>query len=127
MQNDIPVFVYGSLKRGGSNHSVLGEDSIFAGTYKTEPKFTLYDLVNFPAVCLGGNTSIVGEVYLVDSYVFEDLDYLEGYPKFYNRDKVNLIPIQTTDIKIDKAWMYFIEDEESLSSYKKIDSGVWQI
>lgn len=127
MQNNIPVFVYGSLKQGGSNHSVLGDYYIFAGTFKTETKYTLYDLVKFPAVCLGGNTSIIGEVYLVDSYVFEDLDYLEGYPEFYTRDKVSLIPIQPTDVKIDKAWMYFIEDEESLSLYKKIDSGVWQI
>ena len=39
------LFVYGTLKKGGSLHSVLGNSSEFVGTYITEEnKYDMHDV-----------------------------------------------------------------------------------
>ena len=46
----IKIFVYGTLKKGGFFSGVL-KKSKFMGNYKTEDKFKLLDLGNFPGLC----------------------------------------------------------------------------
>lgn len=78
------VFVYGSLRRGQSNHAWLA-DSRFLGLHRTQPRFTMRDLGAYPAVVAAGRTAILGEIYEVTPPVLQGLDELEGYPELYIR------------------------------------------
>src|SRR5262245_45341898 len=78
------VFVYGSLMSGLHNHRLL-EAARFLGPDRTRPAFELQDLGAFPAMVVGGTTSVVGEVWEVDAAMLAELDHLEGHPRWYRR------------------------------------------
>lgn len=107
------VFVYGSLKKNYPNHYLL-ETSDKVSDFVTPPDYTMYSLGGFPAIVKGGDTPITGEVYSVDDKTFARLDVLEGYPHFYNREKIN------TDH--GEAWIYFLEDHYG---DKVVENGIW--
>lgn len=76
------VFVYGTLKRGLSNHGWLNRQ-VFLGEAITEPKYLLYDLGGYPGMVsatrgLGRGRAIHGEVWEVDASALERLHQLEG-------------------------------------------------
>lgn len=101
----INVFVYGSLKKGYGNSRLLA-NSVFVGEDETVSEdFDLRCWGGFPAVYKGGHTSIKGELYLVDDSTLKSLDYLEGYPSFYDRERFRLRSGTC-------AWMYFIDSGE---------------
>jgi len=71
-----PVFVYGTLRRGGSND---------IARYRPAPRFvgeafiaaTLHDLDTYPGAVLGGAARLRGEVYRITPEVEAALDLLE--------------------------------------------------
>lgn len=91
------VFIYGNLRRGGSNHHMLAE-SDFLGPYRTAPQYTMFRLGQFPAVVPRGETAITGEVYRVADDVFGLLDELECYPQVFSRQRI--------ETPAGDAWMY---------------------
>jgi gamma-glutamylaminecyclotransferase len=91
------LFVYGTLKAGYPNNALISDGELL-GNHLTEPSYTMYDLGAFPAISLGGDTAIHGEVWRIAD--LELTDYLEGYPLFYDRV---LIPTIYGD-----AWVYFL-------------------
>lgn len=93
----VRVFVYGTLRRGESNHRYVAEARRLGG-HVTAPGYTLYDTGPFPAAMAGGSTAIVGEVYAVDRRGFRLLDRLEGYPREYTRRRIAT--------PYGAAWMY---------------------
>ncbi|WP_019415742.1 gamma-glutamylcyclotransferase [Paenisporosarcina sp. TG20] len=72
------LFVYGTLLRGESNHHVLeGATLLFEGI-KIQAK--MYDTnIGYPAIELEEGSTIVGEVYEIQEYIWSSLDALEGY------------------------------------------------
>lgn len=113
------LFVYGTLKRKGINNFVITElcNGRFIGEAQSDPFFTMIDLGLYPAVVIGGNTAIKGEVFEIDS--IEAVDRLEGYPRHYDRKLV--------DTPFGSAWMYF--QHRSISSkdnYDTVPSGEWK-
>ena len=116
------VFVYGSLKKGSHNHGVLG-DSKMLGRGNTVEKFTMLDLGSYPAVIDGDDYVIQGELYEVRPLAFESVEFLEGYPEFYNRKET---PIILEDGTQHIAYMYFIEDSYKYDNVA-LDDGVWEI
>ena len=100
------VFVYGTLKSGGEIRGLnqFGEGASIVGKAKTQyPDYEMSDLGAFPGVFLNGKFHIQGEVWEVSDEVMEQLDAIEGYPDFYNKQIVH-----TTQ---GKAWMYFLPDK----------------
>lgn len=86
---EINLFVYGSLKKGYSNHKLLADiaKSIQEGTIKG----TMYDIkMGFPAVQLKGNYTIHGQVVKMDKQYLEYFDYFEGVPRLYQRQNVKV-------------------------------------
>ncbi|HEY0945250.1 MAG TPA: gamma-glutamylcyclotransferase family protein [Opitutaceae bacterium] len=88
------VFVYGTLKRGGSNHHHLAGQR-FVGVGRTEPGFRLYDLGGYPgmvAVAAGEKgKAIEGEIWDVGDDALAGLDELEGLAEgLYERMPVRL-------------------------------------
>ena len=106
------VAVYGTLRQGFGNHRLL-EHSKFLGKTQTEPIFNMHGHV-VPWISNGGSTKITIEVYEIDEETLERLDWLEGYPSYYNRRLINT--------EFGEAWIYFI-DNRSVGS--KIESGDW--
>jgi gamma-glutamylaminecyclotransferase len=118
------VFVYGTLKKGFSNNSFL-EDSVCYGKAYTSKRFLLIKDIGLPFVVKdfkhSYSTNIKGEVYLIDDFTLNDLDYLESHPYFYRREQITVyvkgIPL--------KCWCYFLN-----ADYVKTDNiiidGEWK-
>lgn len=85
------LFVYGTLRRGGSNHHLMIEGRAeLLGEASTPPAFELLDLGPYPAMVAGGATSVLGEVYVVAEPLREKLDILEDVPQLYYRTAITL-------------------------------------
>lgn len=71
------LFVYGSLKSGGSAHHLLRDAKIV----DDKAELRGYDLEVLPEGWVGvvpGNGNVVGEIYEIDDAVFPILDDYEG-------------------------------------------------
>ena len=89
------VFVYGTLKRGGSNHSFLAGQN-FIGEARTTPGFQLHGLAGYPGMVAStapSATGVTGEVWSVEAKTLARLDELEGLKEgLYRRDRIALLP-----------------------------------
>ena len=95
------VFVYGTLRKGFGNHHLL-RNAKFIGEGLTKEKYSLY-ATSIPYVVKEPLIRIKGELYEVDDFILEELDYLEGHPHFYERELIDVV----VNNKVYKAWMYF--------------------
>lgn len=88
-----PVFVYGTLRTGGSNHFRM-EASVFLGAGRIHGK--MYRIDWYPALVCGGDTFVKGELYLVSDKDLAALDQFEGItpdagePREYHRVKARV-------------------------------------
>lgn len=90
------IFVYGTLKRGGSNHGWM-RGQRFLTEARTAPHYQLHDLGGYPGMVLdeAGGLSIQGEVWEVDEEGLARLDVLEDVAGGeYAREPVMLLPPQ---------------------------------
>ncbi|VDK73580.1 unnamed protein product [Onchocerca ochengi] len=108
------VFVYGTLKRGEPNASILADPATgtqkFVGTGKTVNAYPLIIASEFNIpFCLnkpGIGNRINGELYEVDQQKLKVLDEFEQHPTFYRR--------QSEQIEMDHngaivtAWIYML-------------------
>jgi gamma-glutamylaminecyclotransferase len=88
------VFVYGTLKRGGSNHLFLTGQK-YLGDVRTEPGYTLYSLGDYPGMVRapGDQSGVTGELWDVTDACLAELDRLEGLDEgLYERVNVVLLP-----------------------------------
>jgi gamma-glutamylcyclotransferase (GGCT)/AIG2-like uncharacterized protein YtfP len=85
------VFVYGTLKRSGSNHHLLAGQE-FVGEAQTLPLYRLYD--SGPHPCLVENrqfgTAVRGEVWKVDDETLTRLDAFEEVSHTFSRREIDL-------------------------------------
>jgi|TARA_R110002020_G_scaffold446197_1_gene658411 gamma-glutamylcyclotransferase (GGCT)/AIG2-like uncharacterized protein YtfP len=80
MGNYKNLFVYGTLKEGGSLHKSWLKDQTFMGTYYTEPNYFLFDYGPFPIVFpvpKGTGQIIEGEIYEVNESNFSSIKTME--------------------------------------------------
>src|SRR5262245_17467942 len=110
-------FVYGTLMRGERNHRVI-QDAEVLGLGRTEPRFTLYDLGAYPGAVLSGGKAIVGELYEVTDEILEQLDRLEGHPRFYRRRRIRLAGGLPADV--------YLLTEHQIAGRRVIESGDWR-
>jgi gamma-glutamylcyclotransferase (GGCT)/AIG2-like uncharacterized protein YtfP len=84
------LFVYGTLKRGESNHELLTGQH-FVGEAVTEPLYRLLDCGGYPALIESAKgLPIRGEVYLVDESTLRTLDVLEEAPHLFRLSAIRL-------------------------------------
>ena len=88
------LFVYGSLKRGFSNHRHISH-AVFVGECQTEPRYRLLVFGSYPALAADGDQEIHGELFLVDAATLADLDAFEG--DAYRRHAVSLADGRTAE------------------------------
>lgn len=84
------LFVYGTLLLGEENHSAI-RDARWHGPARTHARYRMCDLGEYPALVEGGDCSVVGELYEVDEATLTVVDCLEGHPRFYRRQTVELL------------------------------------
>lgn len=121
------IFVYGTLKSGYWNNSLLSSEQILSYHGVTEEPMLMLEK-HFPYV-MGGHPSfskpllpIKGEVYSLSKNTLSFLDYLEGYPSLYDRKKINVIDLETNEIFRD-CYIYYLptpkltDDPENLLTW----------
>jgi gamma-glutamylcyclotransferase (GGCT)/AIG2-like uncharacterized protein YtfP len=100
------VFVYGSLKRGFGNNSILGNSEFLGERITADNHYRMISFGAFPGVIFSKSAKTVakvfGELYVVNDYVLKRLDMLEGNGNFYQRELVSLIDEE------HPAWMYLL-------------------
>ena len=123
------VFVYGTLKSGGSRGLDTWQDEYLESDFRFEEDpqtgmsvpvqmhlesrgkavtknndFEMFDLGSFPAL-IPGEKYIQGEVWEVDGELLSfHLDAIEGYPNLYNRTK--------TETSQGLAWVYYMPTQQ---------------
>jgi gamma-glutamylcyclotransferase (GGCT)/AIG2-like uncharacterized protein YtfP len=83
------LFVYGTLMRAGPRAGVLAGQR-FLAEVRTAPGYALYDLGPYPALVRGGAGAVRGELFAVAGSLRERLDRVEGAPRLYRLEEVNL-------------------------------------
>jgi gamma-glutamylaminecyclotransferase len=103
------IFVYGTLKRGGSNHRQLAGQR-FVSSASTRPGYKLYLLAGYPglvAVDRDGR-SIEGEIWEVDPACLARVDKLEGTDKgLYARVPIYILP--PNDSLAVEGYLYLLD------------------
>lgn len=105
------VFVYGTLKKGFSNHRLLASSELL-GRARTIEAYAMYS-TGVPIVIKNESVSpITGELYRVDEATLVYLDSLEGHPDWYRREEVDvLLETEDEEPRTEKAWIYFNRDK----------------
>ena len=119
------VFVYGTLKKGYSNHQLFKQAEFLA--HATTSGIML-NLGAFPAI-INGKARVFGELYKITPEILAFLDRLEGHPHFYERKLVDLKTQDIDEMGEDiKAWCYFLS-KGAQEYYQEvcpiIKNGVW--
>ncbi|MBC7366961.1 MAG: gamma-glutamylcyclotransferase [Undibacterium sp.] len=86
------LFVYGTLKRGGSNQAFLAGQR-FLGEARTSPGFTLFSLGAYPGLVPSPDdrVGVTGELWSIDEACLAHLDELEGTAEgLYHRASIPL-------------------------------------
>ena len=101
------VFVYGTLQSRAQTIRSLSESSHseFVACCETSLNYKMYDLGHFPGVTLCNQSQghpVVGELWRVTDVVRQELDVIEGYPNFYDREII--------DTTAGRAWMYYLPE-----------------
>lgn len=116
------VFVYGTLRRGASNHwRMEGAEFVASGTVKG----TVFRIDWYPGLVLGGDAHVVGEVFAVPPDQLAALDEFEGVSAAENGNceyrRVKTI-VATDDAAIEAwVWEWLGPVDESC----RISSGDW--
>lgn len=109
------VFVYGTLRRGQSNHHWLS-DARWLGEQELEG-LLLHDLGPFP-MAVPGEGRVAGELYAVSPARLAQLDRLEGYPRLYDRRRWPLADGRAT-------WVY-VGRRQQVRHAPLLADGVWR-
>ncbi len=109
------VFVYGSLRRG-ERHAHLLAGERYIGAHKTEPRYTMFSLGDWPAIMVGGDVAIVGDVFRVDRPELGHLDEFERLPHLFVRHRI--------PTPYGQAWVYVFRRRPADAII--IPSGDWR-
>lgn len=99
------IFVYGTLKRGCSNHAQLAGQT-YLGPARTAPGYRLYDVGGFPGLIADSadRDGVTGELWIVGAAALARLDQFEGIDEgLYRRESVALA--EPTADRVD-AYVY---------------------
>jgi len=110
------LFVYGTLKKGGSRHQPLSRQR-FLGNRRTRPRYALYHMGNYPAMVEAEPGDVIeGELYEVEARLLDWLDTIEGVPDWFELGQVEL---ENGEV----AWAYFYRQDTG--GCPRIPSGRW--
>lgn len=119
----IRVLVYGTLKKGHSNHILLEQAKAdFLGYDSITGKYNMFDMGSIPATMESESKNrIRGELYAISPDGLAALDMLEGHPNFYARRKL------WTDLNARRAWVYMLKAKNYLhEGIVEVQAQLWR-
>jgi len=118
------IFVYGTLMRGRSNHSVIA-GSRFLGPARAKG-LALYQVSkSFPGAVRENGGEVIGEVYEVGKNKLRDLDLFEGEGYLYRREKVKVL-LKNENGKEIEAWVYIWNGRVNPSTRIPLEAQPWR-
>lgn len=119
------VFVYGTLRQGERNHYLI--DSAKLVTRQAWLKGKLIDTgKDYPALLLGSNDRVYGEIYEVNNELLKTLDELEGFTGQGKKNHYERCEqVISSDLGEFKALVYFYPKEVSDSPV--VPFGDWRL
>jgi len=114
------LFVYGSLKKGFDNHSIL-KKAKYISKAKTIDKFVMYkeENRNYPYIVKNDiiGQSIEGEVYhITHKDVLQKIDEFENAPRYFRHENISI----KTRSKIIEATTYILSNSKSPLNQKPL-------
>ncbi len=117
------LFIYGTLRRGGSNHFRM-DGGEFLGSGAIEGR--IYKISWYPALVCGGENAVKGELYRVSEEHLQALDVFEGIVPGEGEsreDRRVKVEVNLDSGEKEDAWVWeWIGD---LSSVVELDTGDW--
>jgi gamma-glutamylcyclotransferase (GGCT)/AIG2-like uncharacterized protein YtfP len=112
------LFVYGTLRKNGTNHWQLAQASLLATDVRL-PGYELFDNGLYPYAVASDRpgVGILGEIYGIDAPTLAQLDVLEGLATGHYCRVVD---------PTSQAYIYLKADRRGLAQCPKIPSGDWQ-
>ena len=121
------IFVYGTLKRGFKNNSVLtGLNSTYikpAETIKPYPMFDLGDGFPYLQDEPGKGKSITGEIWDIEDKDMVHLDRFEGVPTLYKKGTIEVY----INGEIERVACYFKAKEIPLCNLEMLDTWIEEL
>tara|TARA_R100001594_G_scaffold22760_1_gene44176 strand:- start:3505 stop:3915 length:411 start_codon:yes stop_codon:yes gene_type:complete len=120
------IFVYGTLKQHQPNFTII-KGGWFCGVGKLDKSngYRMVSLGAFPALIPADpndSQDIHGEIWDIDSEAFKNVEYLEGYPTFYDRDRLIVSDSQGAE---HECYVYYLPDRLSSKELKSVKMGTW--
>lgn len=113
------VAVYGTLKRGFSNHHIMGEAQFLGEDILKQ--ITLYDLGPYPGAVLVDSHGIEVEVFSLNTSQLTLLDMLEEYDQEDPAD--SLYTRMQLVTRFGPAWVYLYQGK--VEGHRRLESGSW--
>ena len=111
------MFVYGTLLPGEPSHGLL-DGAREIGSAMTPPSYSLIDLGPYPALIVGGSTTVVGVLYEMPAAVLAAIDVHEEVPTLFKRSRIALADGQEADT--------YLLDADQVRGRRRIRSGDWR-
>jgi gamma-glutamylcyclotransferase (GGCT)/AIG2-like uncharacterized protein YtfP len=119
MSEPVLLAVYGTLKRGYGNHSLIAAAQ-YIGNDKLQ-EISLYDIGPYPGARLEASAGIDVEVYAVTPSQLARLDLLEEYDPADPRG--SLYTRELLDTRFGSTWVYLFQGD--VAGKPCLRSGAW--
>ncbi len=120
MQSEQLLFIYGTLRRGGSAHYMMADAKyVSAGTIKGR----LVHVNQYPGLIRDSESIVKGELYLVSADLVVNLDQYEGcneFPPLYISKKIEVL--LDSGEKLSAATYVF---QQLKKHHEEIECGDW--
>lgn len=117
------LFVYGSLKKGFDNHSLLKNSAKRLGRAQTVSKFGMFEdsFGNYPYLVPKPISKVQGELYQINrKELLDKIDAFEGAPEYYQRRRIKV----KSHHGVNYAYTYMREDAHVPNDQKPLK--VWE-
>lgn len=117
------VFVYGTLKKGNRNNTLLSKEKLLSSFVITAKPFLMLEGA-FPLILEQSHVyskpflPIKGELYTLSEETLKSLDYLEGFPDFYQRQELAVVNPYTGNM-YDECVCYYYTPSREWSSFEE--------
>jgi gamma-glutamylaminecyclotransferase len=114
---EVRLFVYGLLLQGEREHALL-EGAPLIAEAQTVPAHTLVDLDFYPVLLVGGQVSVVGEVYGITRQLRFKLDVHHQCPALFRRVSVKLLDGTEAET--------YVMDDDKVRGKRRLRGGSWR-
>jgi gamma-glutamylaminecyclotransferase len=114
---EVRLFVYGLLLQGEREHALL-EGAPLIAEARTVPGHTLVDLDFYPVLLVGGQVSVLGEVYGISRELRFKLDVHHQCPALFRRARVKLSDGTEAET--------YVMDDDKVRGKRRLRGGSWR-